>query len=77
MKKCMKKEKRGAGMCRAIIKPKISKNTLTLGALGKGRKNKIVFLKDFSFDLLPQKWFSIRKFIDDNKEEKVEFWYEL
>lgn len=74
-KKCFfrKKNGQGIGMSRVMITP----NSLVLGAIGKCRKNKIVPLNEFSFDLLPQKWISIQKVIDDNGKEKVEFWYEL
>lgn len=50
---------------------------LILGTVGKSRKNKIVSLNEFSFNLLPQKWLSIKKVMDGNGEEKVEIWYEL
>ena len=46
-------------MSRSVITPNLSENHLVLGTSGKSRKNKIVPLNEFSFDLLPQKWLSI------------------
>lgn len=72
-----KRSGQGTGMSRSVITPNLSENHLVLGTSGKSRKNKIVPLNEFSFDLLPQKWLSIQKVIDDNGKENVEFWYEL
>lgn len=72
-----KRSRQGTGMSRSVITPNLSENHLVLGTSGKSRKNKIVSLNEFSFDLLPQKWLSIQKMIDDNGKEKVVFWYEL
>lgn len=72
-----KRSGQGTGMSRSVITPNLSENHLVLGTSGKSRKNKIVPLNEFSFDLLPQKWLSIQKVIDDNGKEKVAFWYEL
>lgn len=72
-----KRSGQGTGMSRSVITPNLSENHLVLGTSGKSRKNKIVPLNEFSFDLLPQKWLSIQKVIDDNGKEKVVFWYEL
>ena len=72
-----KRNDQGTGMSRSMITPNLLENNLIIGTAGKSRKNKIVPLNEFSFDLLPQKWLSIQKLIDDNGEEKVEFWYEL
>ena len=72
-----KRSGQGTGMSRSVITPNLSENLLVLGTSGKSRKNKIVPLNEFSFDLLPQKWLSIQKVIDDNGKEKVVFWYEL
>lgn len=72
-----KRSGQGTSMNKSMITSNLSENYLVLGTSGKSRKNKIVPLNEFSFDLLPQKWLSIQKVIDDNGKEKVEFWYEL
>lgn len=50
-----KRSGQGTGMSRSVITPNLSENHLVLGTSGKSRKNKIVPLNEFSFDLLPQK----------------------
>lgn len=52
-------------------------NALILGTLGRAKKNKILPFKDFNFRYLPSSWTSIERYINEEENEMVVFWYDL